>query len=158
MYKFNCMQLHNRRPPPKIAFRPIFCNLMVMRGLLQARLNSEKAAAFSKFALRMMNLHISRVFYTWQINVQEARRISIIYSRMASRFRNAAVFKAFMTWHDHTKVLRRQRGIMERIAMRMKNAGIFAALQRWRENTTEKKSMVAKSTRCKSITYHVSFM
>jgi hypothetical protein len=118
---------------------------------LQARLNSEKAAAFSKFALRMMNIQVSRAFHTWQINVHEVRRMSTICTRIASRLRNATVFKALITWDDHTKVLRRQRGIVMRVAMRMRNAGVFAALHRWRENTTEKKAMVAKSTRCKSI-------
>jgi hypothetical protein len=36
---------------------------------------------------------------------------------------------------------------MERVMLRMTNAGMLAALQRWRESTTEKKAMVAKSTK-----------
>ena len=71
--------------------------------------------------------------------------------RVVMRWKLQAVVRCLEAWRELTAEEVRKRNVMQRIVSRTRNAGMFAALRRWRENTTEKKALVAKSTRCKSI-------
>ena len=108
-------------------------------------------------AVMALNRWRTRVLDAVQERAEEERRNAVMH-RVVRRMLHASLASGFGRWADCVREVRRQRGIMERVAMRMRNAGMFAALQRWRENTTEKKSMGAKSTRCKSIPCRVSLM
>ena len=108
-------------------------------------------------AVMALGLWHANVLSALQERAEEERRKAIMQS-VVTRMLHAAVASSFGLWAENVRELRRQRGIMERVAMRMRNASVFAALQRWRENTTEKKAMVAKSTRCEAIEHHVSVL
>ena len=101
-------------------------------------------------AVIALDLWHANVLSVLQERAEEEWRKAVMQS-VVTRMLHATLAAGFGRWADNVRELRRQQGIMKRVAMRMKNAGMFAALQRWRENTTEKKAMVAKSTRCKSI-------
>ena len=101
-------------------------------------------------AVMALDLWHANVLSALQERAEEERRNAVM-QRVVKRMLHAAVASGFGRWAYNVGELRRQRGIVERVAMRMRNLGVFAALHRWRENTTEKKAMVAKSTRCKSI-------
>ena len=108
-------------------------------------------------AVMALDLWHANVLSALQERAEEERRNAVM-QRVVKRMLHAAVASGFGRWAYNVGELRRQRGIVERVAMRMRNLGVFAALQRWRENTTEKKAMVAKSTRCQSIENHASIL
>ena len=112
---------------------------------LQARLNSDRAAGFSKFVLRMLHVNTSKAFQRWQTNVKKILRVATIFNKMILRMELRRLAVAVSTWRAHAAEQHRLWVIGRRALFRLRSKCLWLALDAWRTNVNNIIKMAAKA-------------